>query len=166
MNINVPIRPVVSAALVLVISAFALAGARAGGNHFFAPVSDATTAEECGSCHLAFPPSMLPAASWRTMMGTLDRHFGEDAILDSDTAALVTRYLVANAGDANGLRFGGKLLRDLGPDAAPQRITELPRWKREHRKIRDAEWADPKVKSKANCAACHADAERGYFDDD
>lgn len=166
MNINIPLRPLASATLVLAVSAFALAGARAGGDHFFAPVSDATTADECGSCHLAFPPSMLPAASWKKMMGQLDQHFGEDATLDADTAALVTRYLVANAGDAGGLRFSGKLLRDIGPDAAPQRITELPRWKREHRKISAADWADPKVKSKANCQACHADAERGYFDDD
>ncbi|MDO9598871.1 MAG: diheme cytochrome c [Azoarcus sp.] len=166
MNMNTPIRPFLSAAMILAVSAFALSGASADGNHFFAPVADKLTANECGSCHMAFPPSMLPAASWQKMMGQLDQHFGEDASIDADTAALITRYLSSNAGDASGLRFSGKLLRDIAPGAAPQRITELPRWKREHRKISTAEWADPKVQSKANCGACHADAERGYFDDD
>lgn len=166
MNIKMPIRPLVSAAVVLAVSAVALAGARAGGNHFYAPVSEKTTADECGSCHLAFPPSMLPAASWKKMMGELDRHFGEDASIDADTGALITRYLTANAGDASGIRYSAKLLRDVAPGAAPQRITELPKWKREHREISAAEWADPKVVSKANCAACHTDAKLGYFDDD
>ncbi len=163
---NIPVRPLVSASLILAVSAFVLAGAVAGGGHYFPPVADKTTADECGSCHLAFPPSMLPAASWRKMMGQLDQHFGDDASVDAASADIITRYLTANAGDSSGLRFSGKLLRDLAPGAAPLRITDLPRWKREHRKIRAAEWADPKVKSKANCAACHEGAARGYFDDD
>lgn len=163
---NNPIRPLVSAVLILGVSAFTLAGAIADGGHYYPPVADKTTAEECGSCHMAYPPSMLPAASWKQMMGELDKHFGDDASVDAATADLITRYLTSNAGDSSGLRFSGKLLRDIAPGAAPQRITELPRWKREHRKISRAEWNDPKVKTKANCAACHDGAAQGYFDDD
>lgn len=157
-----------TARLALVAGAIAvlgIAGARAGGSHYYPPVTDPLTAEECGGCHLAFPPSMLPAASWRTMMGQLDRHFGDDASLGAEATASIARYLIANAGDAGGRRTNDGLLRGLAPGAAPQRITELPRWVREHREIRPAEWSDPKVRSRANCVACHADAERGYFDD-
>ncbi len=34
--------------------------------------------EECGACHLAYPPSLLPQASWRGIMDGLADHFGED----------------------------------------------------------------------------------------
>ena len=52
---------------------------------------------ECGSCHVAFPPGLLPASSWRAVMGGLERHFGSDASLDAQTAADITRYLSTNA---------------------------------------------------------------------
>ena len=42
---------------------------------------------ECGSCHLAYPPELLPASSWRRIMAGLDRHFGADASLDAASAA-------------------------------------------------------------------------------
>lgn len=140
--------------------------AQAGDDDYFPPVRDKATLAECGSCHLAFPPSMLPAASWKRMMRGLDDHFGDDASLDADTVAAITRYLVRNAGDARGARRDGKLLRGLDPDAAPLRITELPKWRREHRKVPRSDWASKEVGSKANCTACHVDAELGYFEDD
>ena len=31
--------------------------------------------KECGSCHLAFPPSMLSSASWQKIMNGLAKHF-------------------------------------------------------------------------------------------
>ncbi|MDP1920915.1 MAG: CxxxxCH/CxxCH domain-containing protein, partial [Myxococcales bacterium] len=34
---------------------------------------------ECGSCHLAFPPNLLPAPSWKSVMGGLTDHFGQNA---------------------------------------------------------------------------------------
>lgn len=78
--------------------------------------------------HLAFAPSMLPASSWRRMMGELDHHFGDNASVDAATAKKITRYLVANAGDADGLRTSRKLLKGVNAGNAPQRITELPKW--------------------------------------
>lgn len=34
---------------------------------------------ECGSCHIAFEPGLLPSESWVKMMAGLDKHFGADA---------------------------------------------------------------------------------------
>jgi ABC-type Zn2+ transport system substrate-binding protein/surface adhesin len=48
---------------------------------------------ECGDCHMAYPPSMLPASSWRAMMGNLEDHFGNNAELDAATASRVTAFL-------------------------------------------------------------------------
>ena len=41
--------------------------------------------QECAACHLAYPPGLLPAASWQRLMGNLPKHFGTDASLDAAT---------------------------------------------------------------------------------
>ena len=162
---NIPYRPIVLGLLVLGFSALVLGRAQAGGNHFFAPVANAVVKEECGSCHLAFAPSMLPASSWTRMMANLKDHFGDDASVDPKVAAEITAYLVANAGDQGGQRFGAKLLRNVSATNAPLRITELPKWVSEHRKVPDWEWKHKDVRTKANCTACHTQAELGYYDE-
>lgn len=117
------------------------------------PVTDPLTLKECGSCHIAFPPSLMPAASWKAVMDDLSNHFGEDASLPADKTAAITAYLTSVAG-RDGL-IAGK---------PPLRISEQGWWIREHRKeISPARWTE--VGSKANCKACHRDAEKGYFED-
>ena len=162
---NIPYRPIVLGLLVLGFSALVLGRAQAGGSHFFAPVANAVVKEECGSCHLPFAPSMLPASSWTRMMANLKDHFGDDATVNPKLAAEITAYLVANAGDQGGQRQGAKLLRGVSATNAPLRITELPKWVSEHRKVPDWEWKHKDVRTKANCVACHTNAELGYYDE-
>lgn len=158
-------RAVAIGSVALLFSAVVLERAQAGGPHCFPPVADPVVKEECGSCHLAFAPSMLPASSWQQMMGDLKNHFGDNASVEADIAAKITRYLAANAADAGGQRHGGKLFKGVGLKSAPQRITTLPEWVRKHRKVPDWEWRHKDVRTKANCLACHATAERGIYDD-
>jgi hypothetical protein len=165
LSMKFPSRPLVLGLLVLGFSAIVLGRAQAGGSHYFPPVADAVVKEECGSCHLAFAPSMLPAKSWQSMMGNLKNHFGDDASLDPAVTARITDYLVANAADTGGRRYSDKLVRGVSLTSPPLRITELPKWVREHRKIPDWEWKHQDVRTRANCVACHADAERGYYDE-
>lgn len=162
---NIPFRPLVLGLLVIGFSALVLGRAQAGGGHFYAPVTDAVVKEECGGCHLAFAPSMLPARSWTRMMGDLKHHFGADASLDPGTAKKITDYLTANAADQAGKRYSTKLLRGVPEAQAPLRITELPSWINKHREVAASEWKQSTVRSKANCMACHASAERGYYED-
>ena len=162
---NMPYRPIILGLLVLGLSALVLGRAQAGGSHYFAPVTNTVVKEECGSCHLPFAPSMLPASSWTRMMANLKDHFGDDATVDPKLAAEITAYLVTNAGDQGGQRYGAKLLRDVSAANAPLRITELPKWTREHRKVPDWEWKHKDVRTKANCAACHTQAELGYYNE-
>ena len=162
---NIPTRPLALGLLVIAFSALVLGRAQAGGGHFYAPVTDTVVKEECGGCHLAFAPSMLPARSWTRMMGDLQHHFGTDASLDPGTAKKITDYLTANAADQAGQRYSTKLLRGLPQAQAPLRITELPHWIKEHKEIAASEWQQSAVRSKANCTACHASAERGYYED-
>ena len=161
----IPLRPLALGLLALFFSGLLLERAQAGGGHFYPPVADPVVREECGSCHLAYPAAMLPKSSWKRMTGDLSHHFGDDASVDAAAAERITRYLVANAADGDGRRYGGKLLRGVSMDSAPLRITELPKWVSEHRKISAAEWKSKKVGTQANCVACHADAERGYFEE-
>ena len=71
------VRALVIGAVAFGFPAVVLERAIAGGGRFYAPVADPVVKEECGGCHLAFPPSMLPASSWRRMMGELENHFGD-----------------------------------------------------------------------------------------
>jgi hypothetical protein len=162
---NIPYRPIALGLVALAFSAIVLERAQAGGDDYFAPVIDPVVKEECGSCHIAFAPSMLPARSWKRMMANLKDHFGDDASVDADTAARISSYLVANAADTGGKRYSSKLLRGLAPNSTPLRITELPKWVSEHREVPAWEWKHKDVRTKANCVACHADAERGFYEE-
>jgi cytochrome c553 len=107
-------------------------------------------AAECGSCHLAFPPELLPARSWKVLAAGLGDHFGQNAELDAKARAPIEAFLVANAG------------RDPG-GAVPLRITSLDWWKREHREVAPSVFARKAVASAANCLACHPGANDGAF---
>lgn len=162
---NIPFRPIALGLVALIFSGLVLDRAQAGGNHFYTPVRDALVKEECGSCHLAFSPAMLPASSWQRMMADLANHFGDDASVDADTAAKITRYLVDNAADRGNQSFNDKLMRGVSMSNAPLRITELPKWQREHREVPAWEWHHKDVRTKANCVACHTGAAQGYYDE-
>ncbi|MDA0190801.1 MAG: hypothetical protein OSW77_10870, partial [Proteobacteria bacterium] len=68
LSAGIPWRSLLPGVVALAVSAAVLGHAQAGGSHYFPPVDDPQVVEECGSCHLAFAPSMLPAASWTRMM--------------------------------------------------------------------------------------------------
>lgn len=115
--------------------------------------SNAKWQAECGSCHVAFPPRMLPAESWREMMSGLNKHFGTDASLEAPVAFEIGAFLEKNAST-----------RKHEPTAKPLlRITETRWFIHEHDEVSDSVWKNPKVKSPANCSACHIQAERGNY---
>lgn len=110
--------------------------------------------QECGACHTAYPPGMLPAASWRRIMDGLADHYGGDASLTPTEAAPIAAWLQQHAGT----------WRRVSRDAPLQdRITRSEGFLRKHRKIDAAVWALPSVRSPAQCSACHTRAEEGRF---
>jgi len=108
---------------------------------------------ECGSCHLAFPPSLLTASDWRKLMSGLEKHYGDDASLDETTRQQLEDFLARNAGTERRLSGAGD----------PPRLTGTNWFKREHDEVSSNIWRDPKVKSAANCTACHSRAEQNSF---
>lgn len=121
--------------------------------------------DECGSCHAVFYPSLLPARSWEKMMAEQDKHFGTDLGLDAATTAAVLKFMTDNAADQHLTEAGFKIEQSVPKDSTPLRITETPYWVNKHRDIAATDWANPLVKSKSNCAACHSDADDGSFED-
>lgn len=122
-------------------------------------------ATECGSCHLAYPPGLLPAESWRRLLGGLEEHFGENAELDAATRSLLEGWLADNAAETGTSKRGRKILRSLNEEA-PLRISRTPYIVRKHEDVRPSVFDRASVGSRANCVACHEGAERGDFDDD
>lgn len=130
-------------------------------------ITNETVTKECGACHMAFQPQFLPQRSWHRLMDSLANHFGEDASLPEATRQEIADYLIGNAGDVSSSREGYRFVKSIAPDQTPLRITEVPRWVREHRgEVRESVWSDPRVRSKANCTACHRGAAFGLYDDD
>ncbi|MDE2369551.1 MAG: diheme cytochrome c [Burkholderiales bacterium] len=109
-------------------------------------------AQECGACHLPYPPALLPAASWRRLMSRLPHHFGTDASLDAATAGELLAWLLRHAGSG-------------AAEPPEDRITRAAWFVREHREIAAAVWQRPAVKSPSQCGACHTAADRGAFDE-
>lgn len=139
-------------AATLLLAALAAGGARADGHGSLLP-ANATYREECGTCHVAFPPRLLPAASWRRLMADLPHHFGTNATLELPARQSLTAWLEANAG---GWRV----------QAPPQdRITRSAWFEREHREVPADAWRRAAVVSAANCSACHAGAAEGLYDE-
>ena len=111
--------------------------------------------EECGSCHIVYPPNLLPAESWRAVMGNLNKHFGTDASLDAATQKELSAELQNSASSRNENSSGKPVLR----------ITETRWFQREHDEVSQRVWRNPKVKSASNCGACHTQAAQGKFNE-
>lgn len=126
------------------------------GRRYAAPLN-AKYKAECASCHMAYPPQLLPAASWKKLMQGLDHHFGSNAELDAPTQAEITAFLVATSADAN---------RKAKPEQATTiRITETARFQHWHDELSGNVFRRKSVGSAANCMACHKGAEQGDFNE-
>jgi mono/diheme cytochrome c family protein len=118
------------------------------------PVTNEAAKRECGACHMAYQPQLLPAEAWQRVFAELGEHFGTDASLDEPVQKEILDYYVAHAG-----RFAAAF-------PPSPRITEAPWWMRAHRELRAAEWAKPEVKFKGNCTACHRRAEQALYEEE
>ena len=142
---------ITAAAILLTVGMMSLAQAEEGDDS--ASASNAKWQAECSACHVAYPPRLLPSASWRAVMSGLDKHFGSDASLDPATAKEIGTFLYENAGRRQQTTSGKPVLR----------ITETRWFRHEHDEIPSRVWHNAKVKSPANCAACHTQTERGNY---
>lgn len=113
--------------------------------------------QECAACHMAYPPGLLPAASWQRMMGSLNKHYGTDASLDAASTSNISGWLKTNAGS----------YKRVSEEPPQDRITRSAWFLRKHRdgEVPAGVWKRASVGSPANCVACHAQATQGNFDE-
>jgi len=78
-----------------------IAQAPANDEAIFPMPTGKTYVNECGSCHTAYAPGLLPARSWRKMMGELENHFGEDASLEEPQRLEILKHLELLAADGS-----------------------------------------------------------------
>ena len=128
------------------------------------PVQSPIYKEECASCHMAYPPGLLPARSWKKIMAELGTHFGDNAELDAENFKAISEFLITNSADDSSYRRSRKIMRSLNANETPIRITETPYIKHKHDEIPDKLVTFNKaVNSLSNCNACHNKAEQGLF---
>jgi len=129
-----------------------------------APVTNAKYKAECGSCHFAYQPGLLPEQSWKKIMSGLDNHFGDNAELDPAVKTEIQDYLVNNSADKSSYRRSQKIMRYLKDSSAPLRISELHYIKRRHHEIPSRLiTGNDKVGSLSHCDACHQSIDQGSF---
>jgi Ni/Co efflux regulator RcnB len=131
------------------------------------PVSNPAYKEECGACHFAYQPELLPSGSWQKILARLDDHFGEEIDLDVESKNIIAEYLKANSAEYSSAKRAVKIMKSLRGQT-PMRITDVPyiRHKHEDDDIPADAFMRKSVGSMSNCIACHTTAENGIYDDD
>lgn len=130
------------------------------------PVENHLYKEECGGCHFAFQPGLLPANAWTQIMAALGDHYGDDATLDEVQAAQITSYLRDNA--ANHAAYSRSRAFAAGTANATilPRITGTDYFQREHYEIPPRlVRANAQVRSFSNCQSCHRNADAGVYNE-
>jgi cytochrome b len=123
---------------------------------------DPTYAQECGSCHMAYPPSLAPSPRWIAIMDGLSNHFGEDASLEPGLMSRIRAYLTMNAAEKWDTRVAHQLQGSNPLD--PLRLTATPFWIRMHQGIPESVFKSRAVGAKGACEKCHSDASTSRFD--
>ncbi len=113
---------------------------------------------ECASCHIGYAPYLLPQKSWEKMMENLENHFGDDASFDGTQEVL--GFLVRHSSQNYNNKFRVNLARENSDEMA---ISNRAFFKTAHKNVPQSLFKSESIKSKANCNACHKDAEMGLL---
>lgn len=142
-----------------------LAGAsvvQASGKYRVEPVTNQQYQDECGACHFAYQPGLLPAESWRKVMSNLADHFGENAELERGDQQRLQAYLDKNSADNSSSYLSRKVMRSLSKKATVMKISKIGFIAHEHNEIPRRVFKR-NLQGLTNCNACHQRAEQGLY---
>ena len=129
-----------------------------------APVDNQLYIKECGSCHFAYQPGLLPSSSWNKIMSNLENHYNNDASISSANLQTLTKYLNDNSAEKNmQYKRSNKIVSSLAKDQIPESISTTPYMIRKHNEIKKSLITQPEVKGLFNCIACHKTADKGNY---
>ena len=131
----------------------------------FLAARDPLYAKECGTCHFAYSPGLMPARSWVRVLDRMDQHFGESLRLDPATRAKLQAYLSANAADVSPYEGSKTFMERIPASLTPRRLAGVPVFREMHTVIHEVISTKTKVKVRTvtNCNACHTKADEGSF---
>ncbi|MCB2184210.1 MAG: diheme cytochrome c [Desulfobulbaceae bacterium] len=132
---------------------------------YLAPVNNVAFKQECGACHFAYQPGLLPSGSWEKILSDLPNHFGEEVSLNQEQKSIISEYLRANAAEHSSAKRARKILKSLRGQT-PLRISETPYIQEKHDELNSNIFSRQSIGSRSNCTACHPTAEQGNYDDD
>lgn len=131
------------------------------------PVSNENYKEECGSCHMAYSPGLLPMQSWIKVMDNLEEHFGDNAEISSQRHVEIVDYLTTNAADFSKYQRSKRIMASIDKTKITDRITQTSYFTRKHDEIPIKFVIDnPKVGSFSQCNLCHSNTANGSFNED
>jgi hypothetical protein len=132
---------------------------------YFDPVNDITYKKECGACHFAYQPGLLPSGSWERILAGINDHFGVEVVLDPASKEVISAYLKSNSAGRSPAKQAARIMKGLG-NLTPLRITDIPYIRNMHDDISPSILKRDSGGSLSNCSACHKTADKGIFDDD
>jgi len=132
---------------------------------YLTSVNNETFKQECGTCHFAYQPGLLPSGSWEKILAALPSHFGEEVSLEQGQKNIISEYLRVNAAENSSAKRARKILKSLAGQT-PLRITETPYIREKHHELNANIFSRQSIGSFSNCVACHTEAEQGNYDDD
>lgn len=133
------------------------------------PVTNKVYQSECGDCHFAYQPGLLPAKSWGKLLTAeaLRKHFGINAEIEADTLKEIRNYAIDYAADKSYYKRSRKIANAAANGDAPLRIVELRYISRAHQEISEKMVkGNAGVKSLSFCDKCHTQTAQGVFDND
>lgn len=146
---------------------YRLQGGGGLGQHRVPAVNNPLYREQCGACHMAYQPALLPAASWQAILAKLPEHFGEQVEQSASDRAALEAYLRANAAETCPSPISRQIFSSLGGRVV-LRISQVPYILHQHQghDIPAGAFERKSVGSRGNCRACHPTAELGCYNDD
>ncbi|WP_322744387.1 cytochrome C [Coleofasciculus sp. LEGE 07092] len=98
--------------------------------------------ENCGSCHVALPPEVMPTDTWRTLLLEPEQHYGQQLKqISRPFIFIVWDYLRA---------FSRPLVQE---EQTPFRLTQSPYFKALHPRVEL-----PRTVNATSCVSCHQNA--------
>ena len=122
-----------------------------------AAVRDVGYRQDCGACHMAYPPGLLPARSAVRLISGAADHFGVRLDLSPARQDALLEYMVSHAADGAVHRYARPLMHSVrASEPGPLRLTDIPYIRKIHRSV-------PANGKFAACGGCHPRAEEGRF---
>jgi len=130
------------------------------------PVRNDAYQSECGDCHFAYQPGLLPDVAWVQVISFLENHYGDDASLDKQTANEIREFLVSNSANNSKLSRSRAFAVASSNTGALPRITQTRYFLHEHDEIPNRVVKNnPDVRSFSNCESCHRNARDGIYNE-